>query len=228
MNTLGDLLAELEEQSPLTDGEVGVYGDRDRRVRLLNRGQEIFASRVNVLLKDMVEFQTVEGVQEYNLRELYPAFIDINPDGSVVYDGTRLKATDVSQLNRDHLQWRKEGTGTPFEYYLRDQKWLGLRPTPDTTDKDVEVWVFCRPTMMTDMGDVCFNGDEAYLEYDEAPLNYALWKLWSKVNVQMRDRYKRDFDEMVALARGEVLHQRDVQPALRPMVYNIMRLRRAR
>lgn len=223
--TLGDFLMELDMKSPLLDGEIGLSGTREYRAELLNEGQNLFVLRTRLIV-DRFYFDAVIGKGEYDMADIYPNFLCVDVQGGgVKYDGSRLEGMTIPQIERNEEDWKKVAVGTPEEYYERNGRFIGFKVPPDA-EKRVEVNAIVRPLEMVTDADMPFNGHPRFIEYQKAPLYYALFELAS--DDKTVSRYKGQFEEMIGIAKGEIYRRPDVQASLQPQSYRTGGARRNR
>lgn len=224
MLALGDLLFELERLSTQLPSENGLFQGVDYRMTLLNRGQKDFVRRTK-FLRDHLEFTTIIGQREYDFKELFPQVMDMDHEGGVRYDGDLIKEKTLARKDRDDGAWRQVVSGTPKEYYFRDQRFFGFDFIPDD-DLVTDFFALVAPTDMLDTTDEPFNGHHAYEDYYMAPVYFALKELLMKDD-KAQKKYEGEYGKLLAMAL-KLPYQKDnlSTKRLRPLNYNSMRGRR--
>lgn len=105
----------------------------------LNQGQAYIA-RKSTPIKKKVTITTVNGTQEYDLKDNgFPDIIDISDDGVDFKVGgsvyVPLDYTSKKQLSLERRGWRSVNAATPQQYYYdKPSKTIGLYPKPNSTN----------------------------------------------------------------------------------------------
>jgi len=121
------------------------------------------------LIRGETTFSSSIDEDTYNLTALIPSFYDIDelPGGGVVYNNKRIELESVASLDAKRSGWRTQSSGTPIDYYRRNQ-FLVFGRDPSSVE-DVLVYSVLKPDTLDDDSKTPFN----QLEHLE-PFHYSL------------------------------------------------------
>lgn len=167
-------------------------------VRLLNIGQRKICLEGNFL-------PTCHTASTVASQEVYSVPTDFLKVTAVFLNGTtKRKLKPIAVTERDP----KGGPGTPKYYYLWGRNVsgafsyvVGLNPIPSTSGtSDLAIYTTQQPLTMVNGG----QAPEIPVPFQDALIAYACWKVYARdhtASMGLADRYKREWQEWVQLAR---------------------------
>lgn len=183
------------------DRELG-SGDRTqlfltaKRKAAVNQGQAEFVRLTECLVTEETE-ALVDETQEYNLlsiiasdkfmkfatRQPYIKKVVTATSATTYIMGKSFKYKPIEDLDRDEDGWRNASSGTPTNWYLRDDGaavYMGLHPKPNIPA--TETWTLIipyvpYPTDLSADADVPFNSRQNLRVYHQALVHFAAAQL---------------------------------------------------
>jgi hypothetical protein len=167
-----------------------------RRKSAVNQGQVEFVRLTECLVSEETE-ALVDETQEYDLlsiiasnkfmkfatRQPYIKKVVTATSATTYLTGESFKFKPIEDLDRDEEGWRGASSGTPMNWYLRDDGssvYLGLHPKPNIPS--TETWTVIipyvtYPTALSADADVPFGSRQNLRAYHQALVHYAAAQL---------------------------------------------------
>ena len=180
---MSDIIQRFRDENPEIDQNV--IPDATLMSWLLIGDQEVCMDQRLITIEN-VSFASVAGQNQYSLTALNTLFFDINESyggGLVYYNSSQYKRVypvTKAWMDNNYSQWRTAQNGTPRWYY-RQNNYIVVYPTPDTTIINFEVDLVLLSNPFTQLNQVPYNALPYLAPFHYALVLYLQWRAKLKI-----------------------------------------------